>query len=116
MLYQLTNFGQPFIYVEDGNFENRGELLLRHQHDGTDLRLDYARDTLQNLSRVWKRPVCVLTRVEGDELVFTVPPLVYAARRRRLPVLHVLANIPIACSPARPRYSTALLTLSLRLK
>jgi N-acetylglucosaminyltransferase len=30
----------------------------------------------------------------GSELLFTVPPLIYAARRRRLPILHVLANIP----------------------
>jgi N-acetylglucosaminyltransferase len=30
----------------------------------------------------------------GSELAFTVPPLIYAARRRGLPVLHVLVNIP----------------------
>ena len=30
----------------DGNFENRGELLIRHRHEGTDLQLDHARDTL----------------------------------------------------------------------
>lgn len=30
----------------------------------------------------------------GPELLFTVPPLIYAARRRRLPVFRVLANIP----------------------
>ncbi len=32
LLTQLTNFGQPFIYVQDANHENRGELLLRHDH------------------------------------------------------------------------------------
>jgi cellulose synthase/poly-beta-1,6-N-acetylglucosamine synthase-like glycosyltransferase len=30
----------------------------------------------------------------GSELIFTIPPLVYAARRRGLPILQVLANIP----------------------
>lgn len=30
----------------------------------------------------------------GTELGFTLPPLVYAARRRRLPVIRVLSNIP----------------------
>jgi stage V sporulation protein R len=34
LLFQLTNFGNPFIAVEDGNHENRGELLLRHEHHG----------------------------------------------------------------------------------
>lgn len=32
----------------------------------------------------------------GVELLLTVPPLIYAARRRRLPLLLVLANIPFA--------------------
>ncbi len=65
LLFRLTNFGQPFIYVEDGNFENRGELLLRHHHEGIDLKMDHARDTLMGLNRVWKRPVNLLTRVES---------------------------------------------------
>ena len=65
MLRMLTNLGQPFIYVEDGNFENRGELLLRHAHEGIDLDMAQARDTLLNLHKVWTRPVSILTRIEG---------------------------------------------------
>ncbi len=65
MLRSLTNRGQPFIYVEDGNFENRGELLLRHRHEGMDLKMDYAADTLKNLHVVWTRPVNLLTKVDG---------------------------------------------------
>ncbi len=65
MLRQLTNRGQPFIFVEDGNFENRSELLLRHQHEGTDLDMGQARDTLRNLHKVWTRPVSLLTKIEG---------------------------------------------------
>ena len=66
LLFRLTNFGDPFIYIVDGNFENRGELLLKHRHEGADLKIDHARDTLANLERVWKRPVNLLTRVEGQ--------------------------------------------------
>ncbi|MCS6915168.1 MAG: SpoVR family protein [Myxococcales bacterium] len=65
LLFRLTNFGQPFIFVQDGNFENRGELLLWHRHEGIDLKLDDARDTLVNLCRVWKRPVNLLTKIDG---------------------------------------------------
>ncbi|HKA88958.1 MAG TPA: SpoVR family protein [Haliangiales bacterium] len=65
LLFKLTNFGQPFIYVVDGNFDNRGELLLRHQHEGVDLKLDHARDTLANVARVWKRPVNLLSKLDG---------------------------------------------------
>jgi len=65
LLAQLTNFGNPVIYVQDGNYENRGELLLRHDHRGVDLRSDYARDTLTALHRLWKRPVCIVTQSEN---------------------------------------------------
>jgi stage V sporulation protein R len=65
MLRQLTNRGQPFIYVEDANFENRSELLLRHSHEGVDLDMSQARDTLRNLHKIWTRPVSLLTRIEG---------------------------------------------------
>ena len=65
MLKQLTNRGQPVIVVEDGNFENRSELLLKHIHEGIDLDASQARDTLRNASKLWTRPVSLLTKVEG---------------------------------------------------
>ena len=71
LLFSLTNFGQPFIYVTDGNFENRGELLLEHRHEGIDLRIDYAKDTLRNLYPIWSRPVHLKTLVEGKGKMFT---------------------------------------------
>jgi len=64
LLGSLTNFGQPFIYVVDSNYLNRGELLLGHRHEGSDLKLDYARDTLRHVERVWRRPVSILTQVD----------------------------------------------------
>ncbi len=65
LLHMLTNFGQPIIQVEDGNYENRGELLLAHKHDGVDLKIDYAKDTLRNVQTLWRRPVNLVTRLEG---------------------------------------------------
>jgi stage V sporulation protein R len=64
LLDRLTNFGQPFIFVLDANYMNRGELLLGHRHTGMDLKLDYCRDTLRNLERVWRRPVAILTVID----------------------------------------------------
>ncbi len=61
LLQQLTNLGNPVILVRDANHANQGELLLEHRHDGTDLRLDWARDTLKNVVRIWKRPVRLAT-------------------------------------------------------
>jgi stage V sporulation protein R len=65
LLFSLTNFGKPWIYVVDGNFRNRGELLLKHQHTGVELRLDQAADTLANIQFVWGRPVHLQTLVDG---------------------------------------------------
>lgn len=65
LLFQLTNSGSPVIEVVDANFRNRGELVLKHLHEGVDLRPDYAKETLKNLFQIWKRPVHVDTVVEG---------------------------------------------------
>ncbi len=61
LLQQLTNFGQPIIKVIDGNYKNRGELLLSHEHEGVDLKNDTTLETLKNLHRVWRRPVHIET-------------------------------------------------------
>src|SRR5260370_3411127 len=65
LLFSLTNFGKPWIYVVGGNFHNRGELLLKHEHYGADLRLDHAAATLANIHFIWGRPVHLQTVVEG---------------------------------------------------
>jgi len=57
MLFQFTNGGRPVIELVDANHANRAELLLRHHHVGKDLRMDWAREVLENLVRIWKRPV-----------------------------------------------------------
>jgi stage V sporulation protein R len=69
LLFQLTNFGDPYIRVLDANYGNRGELLLEHQHAGMDLRGDYAKETLSSLVRVWKRPVAVATKVDNKSVL-----------------------------------------------
>jgi len=65
LLKMLTNRGQPVIHVEDANFENRSELLMKHRHEGMDLDMQQAQDTLLNVFKVWSRPVNLLTMVEG---------------------------------------------------
>ncbi len=57
LLAQLTNFGQPIVRVVEANYRKRGELYLVHQHEGQDLKIDQAEDTLRNLFTLWQRPV-----------------------------------------------------------
>lgn len=70
LLSSLTNFGQPLIEVESGNYANRGELLLKHIHQGVDLDLAYAADTMRNIHAIWKRPVNIATKQDGNEIVY----------------------------------------------
>jgi len=71
LLFGLTNFGYPYITVEDANYQNRGELYLKHRHEGVDMQIDQARDTLENLNKLWSRPVHVETVVEGVPRLLT---------------------------------------------
>jgi len=70
LLFQLTNFGQPIIKIENANFENRGELLLQHIHEGLDLQPNYMDATLKNLHVLWKRPVNLVTVMDNEPQLF----------------------------------------------
>ncbi len=71
LLFQLTNRGQPFIYIVDANFQNKGELLLWHKYQGLDLDVAWAKETLSALSEIWRRPVNVETEVDGQKKLYT---------------------------------------------
>lgn len=70
LLFQMANFGQPIIKIEDANFENRGELLLHHMHEGMDLQPKYMDETLKNLNKIWKRPVNLITVMQNEPQMF----------------------------------------------
>ena len=62
--------GVPVIRVIDADHGGRGALLLRHEHDGRDLHLDYAEKTLAHLRRLWGRDVVLETRLEDQACRF----------------------------------------------
>jgi stage V sporulation protein R len=68
LMLQFTNFGKPTIVVEDGNYNNRNELLLAHKYNGVMLDIEQAQDTLERVFELWGRPVNLKTIVkELDE-------------------------------------------------
>lgn len=71
LLFNLTNLGRPRIDVIDGNFLNRGELMLRHHYQGVELKTDYAGETLANLYHLWKRPVHIETVLDEEDVVIS---------------------------------------------
>jgi stage V sporulation protein R len=70
LLFHMTNFGQPIIRIDDANFENRGELLLTHLHEGIDMQPDYMEQTLKNIYKLWTRPVNIATAMDGEGQLF----------------------------------------------
>ncbi|MDB4896521.1 MAG: spoVR [Firmicutes bacterium] len=64
----MTNFGQPYIVVVDGDYGGKRELYLQHQYDGQDLDLPYAERTLHYVYQLWGRQVHLETK-QGDQNV-----------------------------------------------
>lgn len=71
LLSQLTNFGSPIIEVEDANYKNRKELLLKHIHYGVDLDMQFASETMSNLYAIWKRPINLATAYEDKKVIIS---------------------------------------------
>jgi stage V sporulation protein R len=67
LLNQLTNFGNPVIQAVSANYNNRGEILLEHTHYGVDLDMAKAAEVMANMFKVWKRPINLVTQVEGKD-------------------------------------------------
>ncbi|MBK8268890.1 MAG: SpoVR family protein [Planctomycetes bacterium] len=71
LLFMLTNHMQPYIYVVDGNYANRGELYMAHKHTGVDLDIKYAVETLKNVQRIWRRPVYMQALINDEMVLFS---------------------------------------------
>ncbi|QDV89315.1 SpoVR family protein [Phycisphaerae bacterium RAS2] len=71
LLFMLTNHAQPYIYVVDGNYSNRGELYLAHKHTGVDLDIKYAVETLKDVQRIWRRPTHLQALINDEMVLFS---------------------------------------------
>jgi stage V sporulation protein R len=63
--------GQPFVYVVDANYRNRGELYLAHQYNGLEVDAAKAREVLRNLRTIWGRPVHLQFRLDDDTFLLS---------------------------------------------
>ena len=67
----MTNFGFPYIVVEDGDYRGNRELYLKHRYDGQELDLTHAQKTLHHLHLLWGRPVHLETVVKEKPAVLS---------------------------------------------
>lgn len=67
LLKMLANGGSPVIQLIDANYENKGELKLQHVADGQELDIKKGQAVLENLYKIWTRPVHIETiQIEKD--------------------------------------------------
>ncbi len=71
LLFSLSNHGRPYLFVVDGNYANRGELYLAHQHNGVDVQIKYAIETLKRVRQIWGRPVHLQALIDGEMILFS---------------------------------------------
>ena len=64
LLEMVATRGTPRVEIVDANAFNRSELLLVHQHEGLDLKLEWAETVLGNLCSLWSRTVHLDTVLE----------------------------------------------------
>ncbi|HEY7786228.1 MAG TPA: SpoVR family protein [Pyrinomonadaceae bacterium] len=69
LVSNMTNFGFPYLQVEDGDYNGNRELYLKHSYEGTELDLRYARKALEHVHTLWGRAVHLETVVDGESTV-----------------------------------------------
>jgi stage V sporulation protein R len=67
----MTNFGRPYLVIEDGDYKGNRELYIRHQFEGQELDQRYAEMTLHHVERLWGRAVHLETVVDGQIMVWS---------------------------------------------
>lgn len=71
LVASLTNFGVPYIVVEDGDYRRNRELYLKHSYEGQELDIKYAERTLQAVCDLWGRPVHLETILDDRKLLIS---------------------------------------------
>jgi len=67
----MTNFGYPYLVVENGDYRGNRELYIKHLFEGQELDLVYAEKTLQHVYTMWGRPVHLETLYENKRILLT---------------------------------------------
>ncbi len=69
LVSNMTNFGFPYLQVEDGDYAGNRELYLKHCYEGTELDLRYGRKALEHVHTLWGRPVHLETIIDEETTV-----------------------------------------------
>lgn len=71
----------PVIKVDDADYHDNRTLLLKHEHDGRDLQLDYAEKTLQYIQQLWGHDVAMETIIDNNKTWLSIADNKLAIRK-----------------------------------
>ena len=67
----MTNFGSPYLVIDNGDYRGNRELYIKHLYEGNELDMIYAEKTLQHVYVLWGRPVHLETVYEGKRILLS---------------------------------------------
>ncbi|KFI34410.1 stage V sporulation protein R, partial [Peptococcaceae bacterium SCADC1_2_3] len=70
IVVNLTNGGYPYLTLENGDYNNQGELYLKHHFEGSELDVFYLENTLPYVYLIWGKPVNLETVVDKRNVLF----------------------------------------------
>lgn len=71
LVHMRINGGFPYLMVEDGDYLRKGELLIKHYYEDTELDVKYVEKTLPYVYHLWGRPVHLQTMIETRDVLFS---------------------------------------------
>jgi len=71
LVSSLTNGGYPYITVQDGDYNKRGELYLKHHYEGVELDVYYVEKTIPYLYNLWGHPIHLETVLDNRSVLFS---------------------------------------------
>jgi stage V sporulation protein R len=69
LVSNMTNFGFPYLQIEDGDYNGNRELYIKHCYEGTELDMRYGRKALEHVYALWGRPVHLETVIDDESTV-----------------------------------------------
>ena len=69
LVSNMTNFGFPYLQIEDGDYNGNRELFIKHCYEGTELDMRYGRKALEHVYALWGRPVHLETVIDDESTV-----------------------------------------------
>ncbi len=68
---QMTNFGYPYLVIDDADYHRNSELYIKHLFEGQEMDLSYAEKTLHYVYQIWGRASHLETVFDGKRVLLS---------------------------------------------